>query len=213
MKKTIAFLLVLVILLMTPLTALAAKPKFTVLSVTPEKSVTLSAEGLPAHQSFEVYMGRAGTRGVSGEYVGSTSTNGLGRFLTTFNIPLQLSKDYQIDVFLVGTAKDGKTKIKYYTNFINRSQPSGVSFLKINPTRNVTLEVRNLKDDARYHVWMSAGLNTTPYRAALFKVAKGKSAISVQVPIPVKLRGEPSLYVYIVDALGYVVAQGYFYNR
>ena len=119
MKKAI-FMTMLVVMLMTPITALAATPKFTILSVTPEKTVTISAEGLPEKQFFDVYMGRAGTNGIYGVHVGSVSTNGYGRFISSFTIPLQYSKDYQIDVLLTYTK--GEKKYKYYTHFINQTQ-------------------------------------------------------------------------------------------
>ncbi|RCK72752.1 MAG: hypothetical protein ANABAC_1286 [Anaerolineae bacterium] len=210
MKKTISILL-LVILLMTPAAALAATPKFTILAVNPEKTVTISAEGLPEKQLFDVYMGRAGTNGINGVYVGSVSTNGYGRFVSAFTIPLQYSKDYQVDVLLT-YSKNGK-KFKYYTHFINRSQAASLTFLDIKPTRNIVLEIKGLQDESKYTIWMRANLVSTPYRAGMVETAKGKTTAKIQVPIPVALRGEPYLYVYVVDKLGYVYTSGWFYNR
>lgn len=211
MKKTLSIVL-LVILLMTPTIALAGTPKFTILSVNPEKTVTISADGLPAKETFDVYMGRAGTNGVNGVYVGSVATNGYGRFISAFIIPLQYSKDYQIDVLVTYTTKANK-KVKYYTHFINRSQQAALRFVDIKPTRNVQLEITGLKDEERYTVWMRANLLSTPYKAGAFETGKDKTSAKIQVQIPVMLRGEPYLYVYIVDKLGYVYTQGWFYNR
>jgi hypothetical protein len=85
--------------------------------------------------------------------------------------------------------------------------------LNINPTRNVVLELNGLQDESRYVIWMRANLVSTPYRAALIETEKDKTIARVQVPIPVALRGEPFLYVYVVDKLGYAYTSGWFYNR
>ncbi len=68
MKRFVIFLL-LAALLLAPVPALAA-PRFTTLSVVPEKSVSLMGEGLPESTDFDVYFGRMGTRGVGGTLVG-----------------------------------------------------------------------------------------------------------------------------------------------
>lgn len=211
MKRFVIFLL-LAALLLAPVPALAA-PRFTTLSVVPEKSVSLMGEGLPESTDFDVYFGRMGTRGVGGTLVGVARTNSLGKFINTYTIPLALSKDYQIDVMLVAYDAKGKPKYKYYTQFINREQTTGLTFDKVNPTRNVTLTVTGLQEKSRYTVWMRATLNGTPYKAAMFETKPNKTFATVQVPIPVKLRGEPGLYVVIVDRAGYIVTSGYFYNR
>lgn len=210
MKRFVVFLL-LAALLLTPVSALAA-PRFTTLSVVPEKSVSLMGEGLPDNTLFDVYFGRMGTRGVNGTYVGAARTNGLGKFINTYTIPLALSKDYQIDVMLVSYEK-GKPKYKYFTQFINREDATNLTLVKINPTRNITISVSGLQDESRYTVWMRATPTSTPYKAGMFETRKGKTFATVQVPIPVKLRGEPGLYVVIVDRYGYIVTSGYFYNR
>lgn len=213
MKRNILITILLIsILLITPLNALAASAKFTVLSVTPEKSVTLMAEGLPKDKTFDVYFGRMGTRGVGGTYVGSMRANGLGRAISTFTIPLALSKDYQIDVMLISYKDNGKPDQKYYTQFINLQNSTGLTFEKIVPTRNVTIRVVGLQEKSRYTVWMMATPNSTPYKAAMFETKDKKTFAVVQVPIPYKLRGEPALYVVIVKD-GMIVTQGYFYNR
>jgi len=210
MKKLIPILL-LVAILAAPMTALAAKPKFTVLAVSPGQTVTLSAEGLPNLQSFDVYMGRAGSKAIYSTYVSTVATNRLGRFIATFTIPLQYSKDYQIDVILTYT-KGGK-KHKYLTHFVNQSQAARMSITKVNATRNVTLEISGLQGDSRYYVWMRSSLVSTPYKALMFEVPKNKTNAKVQVPIPWKLKGEPWIYVYIVNKAGYVFTSGWFYNR
>jgi|GEM_PF-6637540 len=213
MKKLLVVLMLVTILLTPVQAAWAANAQFTVLSVVPEKTVTLMGEKLPANTPFDVYMGRMGTRGVNGVYVGTAYTNSLGKFISTYTIPLEFSKDYQVDVMLV-TYKDGKVKEKYFTQFINRSNATGITFEKIVPTRNVVITVYGLQEDSRYTVWMRATPTSTPYKAGMFETKKGKVFASrVRVAIPYKLRGEPGLYVIIVDRGGNVITTGYFYNK
>jgi len=73
-------------------------PTFDIVSVVKDTSVTIKTQNYPANRTFEVRMGKIGTRGVNGTLVGSFSSGGGGSLTQTFNIPEGLRGLSQISI-------------------------------------------------------------------------------------------------------------------
>lgn len=76
------------------------KPTFTILAVAKGKEVTIKTSNFPAHQTFEVRMGKYGTLGVKGIYVGTVKTGSGGSLNYTFKIPKSLKDANRIAIRL-----------------------------------------------------------------------------------------------------------------
>lgn len=76
------------------------KPAFTVLAVTRGKEVTIKTSQFPAHQTFEVRMGKYGTLGVNGILVETVKTGKGGSLIYTFKIPKALKDANRIAIRL-----------------------------------------------------------------------------------------------------------------
>ena len=73
-------------------------PTFSIASVVRNTSVTVNAKNLPASDTFKVYMGPMGTRGINGYLVTSVNSGSGGTASYTFNIPSQLANSYRISI-------------------------------------------------------------------------------------------------------------------
>ncbi len=88
----------------TPAPTLAAStgviPTFSIVSVVQDRSVTIQTYNFPANRTFNVRMGRIGTRGVNGSLAGTIQTGSAGSFVVTLEIPPALSGRGQIAIRL-----------------------------------------------------------------------------------------------------------------
>jgi hypothetical protein len=75
-------------------------PTFSITSVAPDTSVTISTRNFPANDTFKVLMNVIGTRGVGGYQVDTVNSNAGGTLSWTFNIPNQLKGLRQIAIRL-----------------------------------------------------------------------------------------------------------------
>jgi LysM repeat protein len=67
-------------------------------SVKADKWVTVKVSNLPAKVTFNVYLGRAGSMGVNGIFVGTVATSKGGNATATFDIPLELQGKSKLDL-------------------------------------------------------------------------------------------------------------------
>ena len=73
-------------------------PSFTIASVEPGKSVTVSAENFPVNIDFTVLMGLYGTQAMGGVEAGTTNSGEIGAFEATFTIPESLAAEGAIAI-------------------------------------------------------------------------------------------------------------------
>lgn len=81
-----------------------AIPTFSIASVVNNTSVTIRTRNFPANTSFDVLMGRIGTRAVNGIKVTSVNSGKGGEMVLTFNIPAELRGLRQIAIRLQSPA-------------------------------------------------------------------------------------------------------------
>jgi len=73
-------------------------PTFSIVSVVPDKSVTIQTYNFPASDSFDVLMGPIGTKGINGIKVATTASGKGGSFQATYTIPAGLKGAHQIAI-------------------------------------------------------------------------------------------------------------------
>lgn len=102
-------------------------PTISIVSVTPDDSVTIETANYPANIDFDVRMGLIGTRGVNGFLVDTVNSAGGGKLTFSFDIPFDLQGQEIISIRL--ESKEGYFS---YNWFLNRNPTSPV------PTGTVT---------------------------------------------------------------------------
>jgi LysM repeat protein len=75
-------------------------PTIEILSVVRNKRVTIQTENFPAHRTFNVTMGKYGTKGIGGIVVDSTDAGSGGSFKATYQIPYALRDQDKIAIRL-----------------------------------------------------------------------------------------------------------------
>jgi len=91
-------------------------PTFSILSVIRNEDVTIQAYNLPPGDSFNVYMGPMGTKGVGGIKVDEIDTGSGGSKQYTFDIPSSLKGSYQISIRLQSTTGSGYFAFNWFYN-------------------------------------------------------------------------------------------------
>jgi hypothetical protein len=84
----------------TPSGSTGVIPTFSIVSVAEDNSVTIKTSNFPANDSFDVRMGKMGTRGVNGALAGTIETGNGSSFVVTFQIPANLYGLNQISIRL-----------------------------------------------------------------------------------------------------------------
>lgn len=97
-----------------------AIPTFSINSVVKNQTVTIQTFNFPADKTFDVLMGRIGTRAIHGIQAGSVNTNAGGSFVVTFEIPAALKGLNQIAIRLEVADDSGYYA---YNWFYNRTSP------------------------------------------------------------------------------------------
>lgn len=95
---------------------------FSISSVVVNQTVTITTKGFPANDTFQVLMGKIGTRGVDGVKVDSFNSGSGGVFAKTFNIPAELKDQRQIAIRLESTTSGHYS----YNWFWNNTGSSGI---------------------------------------------------------------------------------------
>ncbi len=94
-------------------------PTFSIVSVDPDKTVTIKTQNFPTNDTFKVLMNYMGTRGVGGIQVDTVNSGTGGSITWTFNIPNELKGLRQIAIRL-----ESPTSGYYSYNWFYNS-PSG----------------------------------------------------------------------------------------
>ncbi len=95
-------------------------PTFSINSVVKNQTVTIQTFNFPANKTFDVFMGRIGTRAINGIVAGAVDTNEGGSFVVTFQIPAALKGLNQIAIRLEAADDSGYFA---YNWFYNRTTP------------------------------------------------------------------------------------------
>jgi hypothetical protein len=89
--------------------------KFSIASTKSDQWVKIKTSNLPANVSFNVYMGKSGSKGVNGTLVGTLRDEDGGTIRATYDIPSELHGKSKIDIRL----ENKQLGISYYLTFEN----------------------------------------------------------------------------------------------
>jgi hypothetical protein len=91
-------------------------PTFTIQSVVEDSKVTIKATNFTTDDTFYVYMGKFGTKGVGGVKVEEQTTDGTGAFTATYDIPASLHGLSMIAIRLQSPASGYYSYNWFYNN-------------------------------------------------------------------------------------------------
>ena len=208
-------------------------PSTSILSVTPDTSVTIRTYNFPANQEFRVTMGPFGTKGINGTYIASTNSGSGGSFEVTYNIPANLKGSAQIAIRLENTngyyyAYDwfnnvsGGTSSSAYvpsdsgTTSSTTSGYSGTpstSILSVVKDTSVTIRAFNFPANQQFRVTMgpagTKGVNGT-YVATTSLGSAG--TFDETYYIPDNLKGSSKISIRLESSQGYYAFDWFFNN-
>lgn len=134
MKRTVSIMTIVLMLLLTTVFTASASfvvPTFTIDAVVHGETVTITTKNFPANDTFNVLMGKIGTRGVGGIQVAVQDSGAGGSFTATYEIPDSLANDYQIAIRLQSPTSGYYSYNWFYNNTTNGTPVPA-------PTPNVT---------------------------------------------------------------------------
>ncbi len=204
-------------------------PTFTIQSVARDDSVTILTRNFPANDTFEVLMGKMGTRGVNGIRVDTINSGSGGSFTATFDIPAELHGLRQIAIRLQSTTGSGYFSFNWFYNNttgtgtgggddpVTRPGYSGFPTFSISAVvrdQTVTIQTRNLPPNDQFRVLMgpmgTRGVNG--YSAGTFDSGEGGSQ-SLTFNIPAELAGSRRIAIRFQSPSSGYFAYNWFYNN
>lgn len=92
-------------------------PNTTITDSTEGVDVTVSGKNFTTNDTYHVYIGKMGTKGVGGVKVDTIDTNSTGTFTETFDIPASLKSEYRLAIRFVSPT----TSYYAYDWFVNKA--------------------------------------------------------------------------------------------
>jgi len=229
MKKILPLMLigVLLVTLVSPLAVKAVMaysgiPTFSIVSVDPNKSVTIKTQNFPANDSFTVTMGSFGTLGIGGVVVGKTSSGSGGAFTVTYSIPASLSGSSKIAIRL----QSPTTGYFAYNWFYNASTSvdktpvpgySGFPTFKIASVvvdDEVTINAYNFPPNDTFKVLMGAyGTKGVGGVEVASTKTDGGGSFTATYSIPASLAGSSRIAIRLQSPTTGYFAYNWFYNN
>lgn len=212
MKKTFYALMILMLLLgftsFVPASAAPAQgtiPTFSILKVVSGASVTIETSHFPANDSFDVLMGKMGTRGVNGIKVTTLSSGKGGSFTATFDIPAALKENERIAIRLQSNTGSGYFAYNWFWNKADgtgsgdgSSGASGIPVFSISSVvkdASVTIQTKSFPADETFVVRMGKigtrgvkGIEVTEFDSA-------GGSFSKTFQIPEELKGDAQIAI------------------
>jgi LysM repeat protein len=199
-------------------------PTFSIVSVDPDKSVTIRTANFPANDTFQVRMGEFGTQGIGGVLVETVNSGQGGSFTANFPIPASLRGLSRIAIRLQSPSSGYFS----YNWFFNSSGGTGglpptnppftgiptFSILSVVRDQTVTIQANNFPPNLTFVVRMGAmgtrGVNGI--QVASFDSGAG-GAFTKTFDIPAGLKGSARIAIRTENnATGYF-SYNWFYNN
>ena len=223
MKRLIPFLLL--IALLVPVFSVSASgtvPTFRIDAVVKGESVTITTYNFPAGDTFNVRMGKIGTRGISGTLVTTQDSGSGGSFTATYTIPESLKNDYLIAIRLESPTS-GYYAFNWFYNNSTDGSPAPVPAPFVIPTfritevekdNTVTIETKNFPADDSFKVTMG------------YMGTRGIDGIEVETQdsgeggtftatynVPAALKGQYQIAIRLESPTSGFYAYNWFYNN
>jgi hypothetical protein len=224
MKKlslTIVFVLVLTLLFVNVAVLAEPIPTISILSVDTDDKVTVQTHNFPANRTFQVLMGKMGTKGIGGIYITSIDSGSGGSFTETFNIPAELKGDYRIAIRLQATS-GGYYAFNWFYNNTTTSQPitggyKGIptfSITDVEKDKSVTIRTNNFPANYDFKVLMGkmgtkgiGGIHVTTISS------DAGGSFNKTFDIPAELKGDYQIAIRLEATSGGFYAFNWFYNN
>lgn len=224
MKRLIPFLLL--IALVVPMFTVSASsgtiPTFRIDSVVRGESVTITTYNFPAKDTFNVRMGKIGTRGVGGELVTTQASGDGGSFTATYTIPASLKNDYLVAIRLESPTSGYYAYNWFYNNTTNGAPaPAPAPFViptfsikEVDKNNSVTIETKNFPAGDTFTVTMGyygtkgvGGIEITPQESG----DGGK--FTATYTIPEDLKDQYRIAIRLESPTSGYYAYNWFYNN
>jgi hypothetical protein len=231
-KSSALIIMILLFALTGPAPAVASPkywviPTFSIVSVVPDKSVTIRTYNFPANDSFKVLMGYMGTRGVNGTRVKKISSGSGGSFTATFDIPSGLIGQYQIAIRLQSTTGSGYFAYNWFynnssgTNIGGGVTPVGYygiptfSISSVVADSKVTIYTYNFPANDSFNVLMNYMHTKGKNGIKVATISSGNGgSFSATFDIPTALQGQYQIAIRLQSNTGSgYFAYNWFYNN
>ena len=221
------FVLSIALLLMVPIAqpAMAAPPgfyipSFTITSVIPNQSVTITTTNFQANDIYDVYLGAYGTQGINGYKVATINTGAGGILTFTFPIPAPLQGMAQIAIRL----QSPMTGYYSYNWFSNNSgspyypNPVGMiptfSIMSVVTDQNVTILTYNFPPNDTFDVMMGPYGNQAINGMKIATInSNGGGSFSLTFNLPPALIGMYRIAIRLQSPFSGYYAYNWFYNN
>jgi len=199
-------------------------PTFSIVSVSADNTVTIRTYNFPKNDHFRVTMGKMGSRGVKGIYVGEFNSGKGGSFTATFDIPEELIGKYQIAIRAQATTGSGFFAYNWFYNNTTGSRGGGdeviyygkiptFSIVSVARNESVTIRTSNFPANRTWDVKMGkiGTLGIKGIVVATINSGEGGS-FKATFNIPEELQGRKQIAIRLESHTGGFFAYNWFYN-
>jgi hypothetical protein len=210
----------------TPAGEVPAQVEIMVASVKKDTLVIIKGYDFPGDETFDVLMGKDGTKGIDGVQVDTLELEGETSFIQTFDIPASLHAETKIVIRFESQESDLAT----YAVFENKTGTSGggaqgdngsgtttiptISILSVKEDESVTLKTHNFPAGREIKVLMGAmgtkGVGGT--QVTTFSSGDGSSQTKT-FDIPAAFKGDYRIAIRLQTIDGVYYAYNWFYNN
>lgn len=197
-------------------------PTFTITSVIPNQSVTITTTNFQANDVYDVFMGPYGSQGINGYKVATINTGAGGVLTFTFPIPAQLQGQAQIAIRLQSPVT-GYYSYNWFSNNPNGPpypfpNPPGMipsfSIVSVATDQNVTIFTYNFPPNDTFDVLMGPYGNQAVNGLPVARInSNGGGSFSLTFNIPPPLMGMYRIAIRLQSPLSGYYAYNWFYNN
>lgn len=201
--------------------ALQVIPTISILSVVPDTSVTVRTANYPANDTFNVYMGLFGTRGVGGTLVDTFNSGAGGSFDRTFTIPAGLKTQRLIAIRLESPTTGYFSYNWFYNNTTTTGPipPTGgliptFSIASVVTDTSVTISTLSFPANDNFTVTMGL-MGTRGVGGTVIETVNSGAGgtFSKTFTIPAGLKGQSQIAIRLESPTSGYYAYNWFYNN
>ncbi len=202
-------------------------PTFSIVSVDPDKSVTIQTTNYPQNYDFVVRMGAFGTKAIGGVNVGTSNSGAGGSFQVTYTIPASLQGSRLIAIRMDSTV-GGFYAYNWFDNMASGSSGVGgmggiggpvytgiptISISAVAADSSVTILTNNFPQGYDFNVLMGAFGTAGVGGTQVGTLNSGAGGSMTQTfNIPDALKGSSRIAIRLVSTTGGFFAYNWFWN-
>ena len=201
-------------------------PNTEIVNVTPEQDVTVKGTNFTTTDTYDVFIGKFGTKGVGGIKVATQDTNANGKFTETFSIPNSLKTEGKLAIRFVSPAT-GYYAYDWFTNTGVTPIGSGAGYPPLGPNsiptftitgvvknNTVTIKGTNFTTNDEYNVYMGL-FGTKGVNGILVdkQTTDGTGAFTATYAIPNGLKNVNPIAIRLKSPYTNYYSYNWFYNN